>query len=85
MSFLHPTPVANDSIASLRADLVGADYTVDAIAQVLGALANDALHREQPVPALRVLAGNDSPVALLVRLFILGKPLTHAELASALP
>lgn len=85
MSLLHPTPVATADLPALRADLVSANYSVDGIKEVLGELANEALHREQPIPAVRALAGNTTPRALLVRLFILGHALTEQETGAAFP
>lgn len=64
-----------DAIECLRSDLLAANYTVDGVQEVLGDLANEALHREQSVPALRALAGNNSLTATLIRLFILGHSL----------
>ncbi|RYV51552.1 methyltransferase domain-containing protein [Pengzhenrongella frigida] len=61
---------------ALRADLTGAGYTVPAVEDLLGPLASAALHREEPLPALRatarVMAGRDARLAALVRLFVLG-------------
>ncbi len=69
----------------LREDLGEAGYTVDVVEALLGPLASAALHREQPVPARRLLARlvderDDSPHATLVRLFLLAQPVTRSEL-----
>ncbi len=74
----------------LRQDLAEAGYTVDVVEALLGPLASAALHREQPVPARRLLARladerDDSPHATLVRLFLLAQPVTRSELDAALP
>lgn len=85
MSILHPTPLVTDQLDALRADLSAANYTVDGTSALLGHLANEALHREQAIPALRVLAGQTSPAAYLMRLFMLGQPLSGQELNVAFP
>ena len=85
METAHPTPVITDRLDHLVADLTAAHYTVDGTSELLGDVANDALHREQPLPAARRLAGKTEPAALLLRLFVLGHTLTANELASALP
>ncbi|WP_298749069.1 methyltransferase [uncultured Serinicoccus sp.] len=60
-------------------------YTVDALAQVLGPVAVAALHREQPLPALRATEGSSDPVAVLCRLFALGSAVRRELLDAALP
>ncbi|KQX61630.1 methyltransferase [Angustibacter sp. Root456] len=67
----------------LAADL--APFTVEAVDALLGPVAAAALHREQPTAARRVLATRPSPLATLVRLFVLGDTATVAELDAALP
>jgi SAM-dependent methyltransferase len=72
----------------LREDLAAADYTVDGVEDLLGPVASAALHREEPVPALRVTASpavHDVERAALVRLFVLGAevPRAAAECAFA--
>ncbi len=81
----HPTPNVTDQLTALRADLRNANYTIDRTTQLLGDLANDALHREQAVPATRVLIDSTDPAAYLMRLFMLGHTLTEAEIAAAFP
>ena len=81
-----PTPVADpELVARLRADLAAAAYTVEAVGALLGPLATAALGREQTIPAQRVTAGTDGPLATLVRLFGLGDAVDAAEAAVALP
>jgi methylase of polypeptide subunit release factors len=81
-----PTPVADpELVARLRADLEAAAYTVEAVGALLGPLATAALGREQTIPAQRVTAGADGPLATLVRLFGLGDAVDTAEAAAALP
>jgi len=86
----HPTspppPRADPSlVGALRSDLKQAAYTVDGVRSALGAVADAALHREQPLPA--DLATRDRPdaVALLVRCFALGMPVAADGLDRALP
>ena len=83
-------PRAADPAAldDLRADLAAAGYTVDGVEDLLGPVAAAALHREEPVPALRVTApgrgpGTTSGVAALVRLFVLGADVPRAALDGA--
>ncbi len=81
-----PTPrVVPDLIAALRADLAAAPYTVDDVNDLLGPLAAAALDREQRLPAQRVTAALDSPLATLIRLFGLGDPVDQRDVARALP
>jgi methylase of polypeptide subunit release factors len=81
-----PTPAADpELVARLRADLEAAAYTVEAVGALLGPLATAALGREQTIPAQRVTAGADGPLATLVRLFGLGDAVDTQEAATALP
>ncbi|ROS76598.1 methyltransferase [Cellulomonas sp. PhB143] len=78
-------------LAALRDDLTSAAYTVDGVEQVLGPLASAALHREQSVPARRVLAdalagpGTPEPAAVLAELFLVGGDVPASALDRALP
>ncbi|MCA5892165.1 methyltransferase [Isoptericola sp. NEAU-Y5] len=73
-------------VATLRADLDAASYTVDGVGDLLGDLASAALHRDQAVPARRVLAGAGAdPRAALASLFLLGDGVPRAALDRALP
>ncbi|WP_019136226.1 DUF7059 domain-containing protein [Cellulomonas massiliensis] len=82
-------PVADPALVDrLRADLADADFGVARVEEVLGGVAADALHREQPVPALRALdraAADDETTVTLVRAFLLGRPVTRGAVARALP
>jgi hypothetical protein len=81
-----PTPRVDPAlISALRADLAAAAYTVEGIEDLLGPLASRALRREQTLPAQRVTARSDSPLAALVRLFALGDPVDVREVERALP
>lgn len=69
----------------LRSDLTTSGYGVAGVEEVLGAVAADALHREEPVPALRATAGSDEPVAVLVRAFLLGAVVPARLIGAAFP
>jgi hypothetical protein len=68
----------------LRAALLAADFTYDAVAELLGPLAHDALARNETVPGLR-RTRDGSPLATLVRLFLLQVPVPAADAERALP
>lgn len=72
-------------IAALRGDLQGAGWTVDAVDALLTHCARGALARDQLTPARVELEGDNAPVAVLTRLFILSEPLTETAVAAALP
>jgi methylase of polypeptide subunit release factors len=75
-----------DRIPDLRADLIAAGLTVDALTALWGAEAADALHRGQRIPAERALARQEpSALATLARLFVLGRPVPRTEAEVALP
>lgn len=72
-------------IEGLRADLAAARFTVDALGARWGAEADAALERGNRLPAVRALADDDSALATLATLFILGMPVSAAAVAVALP
>ena len=73
-------------VDALRADLSASGYGVAGVEEVLGAVAADALHREEPVPALRATAAAaDDVVAALIRTFLLGVTTPRHTLERALP
>ena len=87
-----PPPAATPKqAASLRADLADSGWGVEAVAALLGEVADAALRREIRLPALRAvraaLAGGaaSSPVAVLTALFMLGDPVPVTALDAALP
>lgn len=79
-----PTTTKVD-VEALRADLEVSGYTVDGVAESVGAVASAALRREQAVPAALALRGRPEPAAVLARLFLLGEPVRRADLDGALP
>ncbi|MGO4300783.1 DUF7059 domain-containing protein [Leifsonia sp. RAF41] len=75
-----------DRIPDLRSDLIAAGLTVDALTELWGEEAADALHRGQRIPAERALAQRQpSALATLARLFVLSRPVPRDRAAAALP
>jgi len=72
-------------VGALRSDLERAAYTVDGVRAAIGAMADAALHREQPLSADLATRGRPDPVATLVRCFALGLPVASEALDRALP
>ncbi|MEN2745319.1 methyltransferase [Sinomonas halotolerans] len=95
VSHEHPHAPASDRpdlLAALAVDLTALDYTVGAVAELLGPAAHEALSRDQTVPALlatRAAADGGDParaaLAAVVRFFLLARPLGRAALDAALP
>ncbi|NED72025.1 class I SAM-dependent methyltransferase [Streptomyces sp. SID9944] len=85
-SRLTALPAADrpDVAARLRDALLAASFTADGLLDLLGAPAYAALARSETVPALRATRG-DTPLELLVRLFLLQQPVRHARVADVLP
>ena len=79
------SPLDRELVARMRADLLAAGFTVDAVADRIGPAAAAALHREQALPAERVTRGAGDPVATLVRLFVLGRETAGDDVERALP
>ncbi|MEW5356967.1 methyltransferase [Streptomyces sp. 16-176A] len=79
-----PTADRPDVAARLRDALLAASFTADGLLDLLGAPAYAALARSETVPALRATRG-DTPLELLVRLFLLQQPVSHARVADVLP
>ena len=68
----------------LRAALLVAGFTYDAVAEVLGPVAHDALARNETTPGLRRTTGG-WPLETLIRLFLLQAPVERAAAERALP
>ena len=68
----------------LRAALVMAGFTYDAVAEVLGPVAHEALARNETTPGLRRTTGG-WPLETLIRLFLLQAPVELAAAQRALP
>ncbi|WP_309316006.1 transferase [Actinomyces oris] len=87
-----PPPAATpEQAASLRADLADSGWGVEAVAALLGEVADAALRREIRLPALRAVRAAlaaglaPSPVAVLTALFMLGESVPATALDAALP
>lgn len=83
---LPPLPASDrpDVAARLRDALLAASFTADGLPELLGAPAYAALARSETVPALRATRG-DTPLEMLVRLFLLQQPVPHPRVAAVLP
>lgn len=79
-----PAPGRPDVATRLRDALLGASFTADGLLELLDAPAYAALARSETVPALRATRG-DTPLELLVRLFLLQQPVLHARVEDVLP
>ena len=71
-------------VERLRSDLTAARYSVDALGALWGSEADAALERGNRLPAMRALAGDESPRATLATLFVLGMPVSVAAAEGAL-
>jgi methylase of polypeptide subunit release factors len=86
---IDPTPGADalDALPGLATRLAapfrGAGFTVEGVAEALGEGARAALDRGEPEPAARAV-GEASPLATLVRLFLLGEARPVADVAAAI-
>ena len=72
-------------LADLRATLEATDYTVDRVVAAMGATPHAALARNQTVPAERALDGRDDPLATVIRLWPLQRPVARTSVEAALP
>ena len=79
-----PGPLNADLAGPLRAALLAADFTYDAVADLLGAEAHAALSRNETTPGFRRTT-DAGPLATLIRLFLLQRPVPVAEAERALP
>jgi methylase of polypeptide subunit release factors len=79
--------VTSELIARLRLDLLSARFSVDTLIGLWGDQADAALHRGQRVPVSRALDGpaGMTRAGVLARVFVLGFPVSEAQLAGALP
>ncbi|MGA8257226.1 MAG: class I SAM-dependent methyltransferase [Nocardioides sp.] len=69
---------------ALRDALLAADFTYDAVAELLGTRAHDALGRNETTPG-RLATTGGSPLETLVRLFLLQVPVSLSDAERALP
>ncbi|WP_299530256.1 methyltransferase [uncultured Streptomyces sp.] len=73
-----------DRVPELRSALLAAAFTADGLLDLLGAPAYAALARAETVPALRATRG-DTPLATLVRLFLLQQSVPVDRAGAVLP
>lgn len=78
----HPDVAA---AAALRADLLAAGYTADAVRSSWGARADEAVGHGLTEPALAALGTRDDPLAVVARLLFLGVAVDAAAAEAALP
>ncbi len=78
------TPGSSDLPERLGAALAHADFTYDAVAELLGVRAHAALGRNETTPGLQ-RTGGGSPLETLVRLFLLQAPVSLPAAEAALP
>ncbi|HWU22630.1 MAG TPA: class I SAM-dependent methyltransferase [Nocardioides sp.] len=71
--------------ARLRPALEAADFTYDAVSELLGEAAHAALSRNETTPALRRTLRDSSPLATLIKLFLLQREVDRADAERALP
>lgn len=69
----------------LAADLTAMNFTVDGVADFLGEGASSALSRDQSVPAQIVLRENSSPLATVLKTWVLAQEVPADDLAAAFP
>jgi hypothetical protein len=71
--------------ARLRSALETAEFTYDAVSEVLGEAAHAALSRNETTPALRRTARDHGPLATLIKLFLLQREVEREDAERALP
>ena len=80
-----PPRVLAAEVEALRADLTAARFTSTRSEELLGPVASQALRRENPAPARRILTRLEDPAATLLDLFTLGARIPRAQVEAALP
>lgn len=73
------------AIERLREALLKAQYTVDGCLEALGPIAYSALSRNESVAASHAVRADDSPIASLIKLFVLQESVDRTAAARALP
>lgn len=81
----HNPSTDETAVARLRAALIEADYTVEAVNERIGDAGQAALGRNSTVASGHALGAAADPLATLIRLFILQTPVPAADLDRALP
>lgn len=83
---LPPPPIVVEGLISdLRADLQSTGFTVERLEEFFGPVASAALHRDEVLPARRVISDSDNPVATVAALFTLGEQVHVDRLDAAFP
>lgn len=77
--------LSRDAVARLRDRFLEVGYTVEGVHALLGPIAHSALHRNETTPGLRVTDRDTSPLATMVRLWLLQASLPWDQVAVALP
>ena len=81
---MNDAPPEPTLAADLRAALVAADFTYDAVAELLGPQAHRALSRNETTPGVRRTA-DGSALSTLTRLFLLQAPVAREDAERSLP
>lgn len=68
---------------ALAQRLAAVNYTVDGVQDLLGPVAAAALERDAITPAQGVLTGDDSPLSVVVRVFLLGETVSPSLVEDA--
>lgn len=76
--------LSTEEAAALRTALLGAGFTVDGVAELIGPMAHQALARNETTPGMRRTT-DGSPLALLTRLWPLQAAVDEAALERVLP
>lgn len=76
--------LSSQAVGALRAVLVDAGYTVDAVLERLGPSGSEGLARNATIPALHVLGAADDAQAVLIRLFPLQQTLLRGPVERVL-
>jgi hypothetical protein len=77
--------VTAQALGNLATAFDAVDYRVDAVLDLLGEQAHQALGRNTTIPAARALEARDDPLAILTRLWPLQRPVPRSALERALP
>jgi methylase of polypeptide subunit release factors len=80
MPIPHAAPVSDVALCqALAADLASAGYTTEGLRELWGPAADGAIGRGHALPARRLLAGDESPLAVIARLFGIGDAVADAD------
>ncbi len=86
MALLQPLSFADSQLKDLRADLVQAEYRATTVRALLGQAADEARLRGVSEPAVIMLEQREeSALAVMIRLFLLGEALSATQLDASFP